>query len=193
MSWEDQEPLQRPCPCGAGRYIVESRSDDWGRFDERWAIQCRPCAEKYGLFREAYNRKGVYETSFSWVSHDLLQKIAEAKLKREESERRLTSEATQAFGERWYAHFEGKAKKTIWSELTEQGKFYPSLGTFYEQVRTSGLRSVLSRYFDRRQLPTVIRILGSCAAALVESMADVEQVERDLEARIFIARQQAYR
>lgn len=192
MSWEDHEPIKRPCLCGNGHYAVIQRSDDWGRFDERWEMECRACSEKYGLHSTTYNRKGMHEASSGWVPHAVLQEVAAAKLKVEEADRRLTADAANQFGERWRAHFNGKAKKTIWSELTEGGKCYPSLGTFYTLVRDSGLDGVLARYFDRGELPTVIRILGPSASALGEWMAEVERLERELDARSSWARQQAF-
>ncbi len=156
-------------------------------------MECCACSEKYGLYSATYNRKGMRETSSGWVSHAMLQQVAAAKLKVEEAERRLTADAASQFGEPWRKHFDGKAKKTIWSELTEDGKCYPSLGTFYAHVRDSGLDRVLARYFDRRELLTVIRILGPSASVLAERMAEVERLERDLDTRSSWARRQAFR
>lgn len=192
MSWEDHAPTRRPCPCGKGHYTVFQRSDDWGRFEERWEMECGACKEKYGLHSATYNRKGIHETSSGWVPHAVLQEVAAARLRVEEADKRLTADAASQFGEPWRAHFDGKAKKTIWSELTEDGKCYPSLGTFYTHVRDSGLDRVLARYFDRRELSTVIRILGPSASTLGERMAEVERLERELDARSSCARQQAF-
>ena len=167
------------------------RSDDWGRFDERWEMHCRACASKFGLYNENYIRKGLHETFSGWVPGAVLKEVAAAKLKLERAEKRLTADAGKQFGARWRAHFDGKTKKAIWSELTEDGKHYPSLGTFYAHVRDSGIDRVLARYFERRELPTVARILGPGASELAAQIADIEGLERELDQQRSQARRQA--
>lgn len=191
MSWEDHEPSKRPCPCCNGHYLVIQRSDDWGRSDERWEMHCPACAEKYGLYSATYNRKGMDETFSGWVPRPVLHEVATAEQTAQEAEKRLTDVASTQFGARWRAHFDGKAKKAIWRELTEDGEHYPSLGTFYAHVRDSGMDRVLARYLDRRELATVVRILGPAAAALTARISEVERLEEALDQRRSEARRQA--
>ena len=47
-------------------------------------------------------------------------------------------------------------------------------------------------YFDPRELPTVIRILGPSASKLSERMAEVVRLEREMDAQDSRARQQAF-
>lgn len=192
MSWEESEPIKRPCPCGKGHYAVIHRSDDWGRSDERWEMYCSSCEAEYGLYAHDYNRKGMKVTYRGWVLRRVLRELATASTAVEEAGKRLTSYAADEFGERWTAHFAGKTKKATWRELTEDGKHYPSLGTFYKHVAESGMARVLARYFDPRELPSVIRILGPGASELRERLAEVERLERELDARYSRARQQAF-
>lgn len=192
MSWEVHEPIKRPCPCGKGHYAVIERSDDWNRFDERWDMQCPACNAKYVLYALDYTRKGMAATYRGWVPCDVLRELATAIAAVEEARKQLTSYAIAALGARWTAHFAGKAKKAVWRELTEDGKHYPSLGTFYKHVADSGMARVLERYFDLRELPTVIRILGPKASALSERMAEVARLEREMDAQDSRARQQAF-
>lgn len=192
MSWEDHEPIKRPCPCGKGHYAVIERSDDWNRFDERWEMQCPACNAKYGLYARDYTRKGMVATYRGWVTRDVLRELAAAMAAVEEAREQLTSYAVAALGARWTVHFAGKAKKAVWRELTEDGKHYPSLGTFYKHVADSGMARVLERYFDPRELPTVIRILGPSASELSERMAEVARLEREMDAQDSRARQQAF-
>lgn len=192
MSWEESEPIKQPCPCGQGHYTMIQRSDDWGRFDERWEMHCLVCEAEYGLYGHDYTRKGMVVTYRGWVLRHVLQELATASAAVEEARKRLASYATDEFGERWTAHFAGKTKKAIWRELTEDGKHYPSLGTFYKHVAESGMAHVLKRYFDPRELPNVIRLLGPSTSDLRERMADAERLERELDAQNSRARQQAF-
>jgi len=59
VSWEDHPPISYPCPCGKRAYSVTQRSDDWGRFEERWKMLCPECQETHGLYSNTVNRKGM--------------------------------------------------------------------------------------------------------------------------------------
>jgi hypothetical protein len=144
-------------------------------------MQCRACGAKYGLYAHDYNRKGLIETYRGWVPRVTLNELAAARLARDKAEKCLGTDAEAAYGKRWLAHFDGKSKKAVWAELTENGKHYPSLQTFYVHVCNSGLDRVLLRYLDRRELPTVVRVLGPDAADLTARLAQFEQMERDLD------------
>ena len=103
----------------------------------------------------------------------------------------LAAFAVAQHGEVWSEHFSGKAKKAIWRELTDDGKDYPSLGTFYLHVRQSSLQSTLTRYFDYQNLSTVIRVLHLTGSELQLRLERVRELERLLEAKNTYARQQA--
>lgn len=192
MSWEVHEPIKRPCPCGKGHYAVIGRSDDWNRFDEHWDMQCPACNAEYVLYTQDYTRKGMAATYRGWVPSSVLRELAAAMAAVEEARKQLSSYAIAALGARWTAHFAGKTKKAVWHELTENGKRYPSLGTFYRHVADSGMARVLEGYFDPRELPTVIRILGPSTSELSERMAEVARLEREMDAQDIRARQQAF-
>lgn len=192
MSWEESEPINRPCPCGAGHYAVIERSDDWNRIDERWEMHCPACAPKYGLYARDYTHKGMAATYRGWLPRSVLQEFAAATTAVEEAKKRLTAYAVDTVGERWKTHFAGKTKKAVWRELTEDGKHYPSLGTFYAHVCDSGLARVLERYFDPRDLSTVVRILGPSGSELAARIVEAERMERALHEQDGRARQLAF-
>lgn len=180
MSWEESEPIKRPCPCGVGHYLVIERSDDWNRFEERWEMHCPDCVATNDLYARDYTRKGITATYRGWVPRSVLLELAAATAAVDEAKKCLTAYAVEAVGERWNAHFAGKTKKTVWRELTEHGKHYPSLGTFYVHVRDADLARVLKRYLEPRDLPTVVRILGLSGSELAMRIAEAERMERDL-------------
>jgi hypothetical protein len=182
MSWDEAAPTYRPCPCGAGEYAVISRFDDWNRSDERWEMHCPACATKYDLYVRNYtDRKGMAATFRGWALRDLLGELAATGAKLNDSKQSLATFASAQFGDHWQAYFAGKTKKAIWSELTESGKCYPSLQTFYTQTRKSGLEHILKEYFSYQGLPKVVRILGlSPQSELARQLKETEHLESEL-------------
>lgn len=192
MSWEEGPSTKHSCPCGNGHYAVVPRSDDWGRYEERWEMLCPSCKETYGLYSLDYNRKGMVSTSHSWVPQQLLRELATGALEVEQAKEMLSAYAISQYEERWSRHFSGKTKKAIWRELTQDGNEYPSLPTFYLQIRDSSLSQQLSRYFNYRQLSTVVRILQLSDTELHVRMGRVQKLERALEEKHSHAQQQRH-
>lgn len=183
MSWEEGLPAKHPCPCGNGQYTIIQRSDDWGRHEERWEMHCQSCLQLYGLYSFDYNRKGMIITSHRWLPRQMLSELAIRASEVEEARKAVSAFAVAQFQDHWNEHFRGKAKKAIWRELTEDGKRYPSLPTFYLQVRESSLEKQLARYFEYPELPTVARILQVGSSELHSRIEKVQAMERALEDR----------
>jgi hypothetical protein len=178
MSWEEGKPAIRPCPCGMNHYVVITRSDDWNRFDESWEMRCPLCAEKYGLYQYNYNRKGFHTTGYEWLPQVTLQELSVRAEELKEAEIGLKAYAIAQHGEPWTRHFDHKTKKAVWCELTEDGKHYPSLPTFYAHVREFGLNRVLAAYFEHNYLPTVVRVLQLSGSELESRMKQVGELQR---------------
>jgi hypothetical protein len=191
MSWEDSEPIEKKCPCGRGHYVVIGRSDDWGRFEDRWEMHCPHCAVEYGLYESNYNRKGLPTTYRGWIPRALLQQLSAAAVELTEAKKQVTEYAIAQFGKHWNMHFSHKTKKAVWRELAEDGKHYPSLPTFYTHVRQSGLQEELERYFEWPKLSTVVRILQLRGSELQARIGQVQELERLLEEKQSHARKQA--
>ena len=183
MSWEESPPIVRPCPCGIGHYTIIERTDDWGRSEERWEMQCQSCVENYGLFSFDYNRKGIVSTSRNWIPRQLSNELATMESTIEREKENLSAFAMTEFLERWKQHFKGKTKKAIWRELTQDGARYPSLPTFYLHIRESNLEQQLARYFDYREIATVIRILQLNHPEIDRQVELIQTLERVLEAK----------
>jgi hypothetical protein len=188
MSWEEGLPAKHPCPCGNGHYTIIQRSDDWGRHQERWEMHCQYCLQLYGLYSFDYNRNGMVNTSHLWLPRQMLSELAIETSEVEEARKAVSAFAVAQFQDRWNEHFRGKAKKAIWRELTEDGKRYPSLPTFYLHVRESSLEKQLARYFEYPELPTVARILQVVSYELHSRIEKVQAMERTLEDRQTLAR-----
>jgi hypothetical protein len=191
VSWEESTPIDRPCPCAAGYYAVINRSDDWGRFDERWEMHCTSCQSGYGLYVYEYNRSGMSNTHRSWLSRELLRELSSLESKLERAKQGLSQSAAAELRSQWFEHFAGKSKKAVWRELTEDGMQYPSLPTFYTHVRQSSLQRVLTRYFEYDELSTVERVLGLDNTELPVRRNQVAELEAELEAKHAYARQHA--
>lgn len=181
MSWEDSKPEPRACPCGKGKYTVTHRSDDWNRFDERWSMLCPRCKADYGLHSYATNRKGIAETHYGWVPKRPLDELAELVKRRDDESRKLAVLLVSRYASSWHEHFKRMSKREIWTELTNDGRNYPSLATFYSHVRQLGLEKVLNRYLVYREVETVGRVLKFSASELDSITKHLRALEQAIE------------
>lgn len=191
MSWEETKPEPRSCPCGRGYYAVTYRSDDWGRFEQRWAMHCPGCATNYALYTYYVNRKGTTETYYGWVPKPFLRELAELRKRMEEEKRRLATYLETQYNEKWLQHFSCKTKKAVWSELTQNGRTYPSLTTFYSHIRDSGLEYVLKGYLQYRETETIIRVLELDDIDLTSMIEMIQKLEQATEQKEQHVRQEA--
>jgi hypothetical protein len=67
MSWEVDREEEKPCPCGQGTYLIQHRSDDWNRYDERWIMNCPTCNKMYKIAITYGNDKGISYEKHAWV------------------------------------------------------------------------------------------------------------------------------
>jgi len=191
MSWEESNPKSHPCPCGKSEYVVIHRSDDWGRFEERWEMRCPRCNTDYGLYTYHLNHKGMTETHYGWVKKSLLQELAELNRQMEDQKEGLRTYLRMHYGAKWLQHFRGKTKKAVWSELTRDGQVYPSLSTLYAHIRSSGLECVLEGYLNHQNVSTVTRILELNDVKLTKLIQIVRELERIVNQKERHIRQQA--
>ena len=190
MSWEESEPENRPCPCGKGRYTVVRRSDDWGRFDEHWAMHCPRCKADYALYIYHANRKGITETHHGWVQKSLLRELTQLQEQTDKEKQRLATYLRTKYAGQWHQYFTGKTKKTIWEELTQNGSHYPSLPTFYNHVRHSVVQNMLNSYLEHHNVGIVIRVLGLDDRKLTSVMQGIQDLEKAAENKERHVRQQ---
>lgn len=193
MSWEEMCRDKRACPCGAGYYAVIERSDDWGRSEELWEMLCSACKVDYGLYTHKYNHNGFTEAYHGWLPKARIVELEAAGKELARTQEAVSLYARSEFSERWNKHFAGESKKSIWGELTENGKHYPSLNTFYQHIRDSSLQQVLDRYFEWPSLPTIVRVLQLCGCELQSRIEEAQKIERLLEEQDGAVRTKAFR
>jgi hypothetical protein len=117
MSWEEMLPDVRPCRCGDGTITFHLEMDDWNRARTYTTYECDRCR------KEADDNARV-QLDRKQMRHALLSMALKL--------------ASDRYLSQWLARFEGKSKKAAWQILTAHQK-YPSLGTFYQHVRETGL------------------------------------------------------
>lgn len=144
-------------------------------------MHCSHCNTHYALYTYYRNRKGITETCHGWVQKPLLQELAGLNERMEEEKKGIATYLREQYGENWIQHFHRKTKKTIWSELTQDGRTYPQLSTFYTHIRDSGLGSVLESYLEYREAGTVIRALELNDIKLTAILARVRKLEELIE------------
>lgn len=67
MSWDIDRETKHDCPCGESTYTIQERSDDWGRSDERWIMNCVKCKDLYKLKSDYIYRGGIEEEIKAWI------------------------------------------------------------------------------------------------------------------------------
>jgi hypothetical protein len=129
MSYEEISRKSRPCWCGKGTIVSVDEMDDWNRFRSWQIIECPAC--------RADDAKRQVEATKKEARRDAARK----KAKKLAKARYLVC---------WLRQFDGLSKKGAWSLLTNQGRNYPSLGTFYSQLKHYGSISDYLRWsFDQ--------------------------------------------
>lgn len=157
MSWEEDFRRKYPCPCGKGEYEEVHYSDDWGRSETRYKMLCPKCKEKY-----VYDHTVIYghpgnEVERGWV----LKSVIEAEQEHRENVR---EKAKMLYFKFWKAKFRNlKSKKQIWKILTLNGKYYPSLGTFYKHTKAytqEEMTEYIDHFFNYHDLKRVFEVCG---------------------------------
>ena len=61
MSW-DTTKRTKPCLCGKGKLVQETRMDDWNRIEENTPyFECEECRNKYNIESKFFNPKPAHE------------------------------------------------------------------------------------------------------------------------------------
>ena len=134
MSWESTE-TKRPCPCGKSTFTIVDRSDDWGRFESHWKMDCPDCRNRYSLYTYGYYRSGLYQEAHRWIDkekYDEAQKLEEESKKTQKVAVALSVERQLPV---LMELFDTKSKKAIWETLNKHIKPFKSLGTFYQHIK----------------------------------------------------------
>jgi hypothetical protein len=178
MSWEEMQSRQNPCPCGQGHYVVADFMDDWNRTEERWTMECSRCVKTHGIYTTSRDEKGVSYPDHSWVPRRVLTELARAQSAVDAKQGAVDEYLRRAYRAGFHRRLAGLSRKAIWQALTDGGKAYPALGTFYKHVRDSGIDSVLDGYLEYRDVDVLVRILGIEDEHLDALRREVEAAQR---------------
>lgn len=157
MSWEEDWRRRYTCPCGKGEYEEASFSDDWGRSETHRTMLCPECKERYVYDHTIIHGHPGNEIERGWV----LKSVLDEEKKYRKNVEVKSKELYYATWQNCFAN--AKTKKEIWKRLTLNGKYPPSLGTFYSHTQKYGkeeLTSDIDRYFNYDDLKRVFEICG---------------------------------
>lgn len=163
----DETELYVKCPCGSGDYsiLIERRS---GFFDkDRIKMRCPVCKEKYRIYDAIFDEHFPSGSErFIWVSRELYDEYGSTKARfnksRKEVANLLESKYMDTMGS---CYHNTKTKKEFWRKLTDNGKRYPPLGSFYRHFSRDGLTDVLRHHVqalssDYERAPIVLKKMG---------------------------------
>lgn len=157
MSWEEIFRRKYPCPCRKGEYEEIHYADDWGRSETHFTMLCLNCKDKYVYDHTIIHGHPGNEIERGWV----LKSVLEA-----ENEHRISLEvkAKSLYLKLWKKRFEClQNKKQIWVVLTLNGKYYPSLGTFYKHTKgynREEMMKYINGFFNYYDLKRVFQVCG---------------------------------
>lgn len=186
MNWEVMSVEKHPCPCGKGIYSVTHRMDDWNRTDISKSMDCEVCRERYVIYSENLYRSGMPGVAQFWISKEVRAEYERLLNEAKALRRQVQILRDQRYLPKWNALFQGKNKKQSWKILTNKGKRYPALGTFYQHTKEEGLAEYLERHFknaDDRDFNEILKILGvedAEVASLIKRATTIEQDAHDL-------------
>ena len=184
MSWDSTE-TQKTCPCGAGTYTVIDRSDDWGRFETSWRMDCAICRAKYSLYTYDYCDSGLRGQGHKWVETTIYNesvKLSEKALAAKSDAVRLAKERYLPVLEEMFSK---SSKKAIWQVLNENIKWYKSLGTFYKHTKNQEKHEYLAELFDHSDLLSVLKIANTEDKDIEKLLKDSSELESKSKALLY--------
>lgn len=161
MSYEKRTTKHR-CPCGKGEYEVAHQENNWGQRDECHKMLCIECNQLYKYVHGGEWYKGI-EGDRGWILKSVIED--EKKKKQEDFNHRteVGKILNEFYFEVWESKFEKcKNKKQVWEILTLNGKYSPSLSSFYSMfkgLQTEVCINSLYKYFN---YDNILRVLEIC-------------------------------
>lgn len=181
MSWEVISTSTHNCPCGLGSYLVVVLSDDWGRTEERWEMRCLKCSSEFALYKYHYQDSGEVWPAYVWVRVEALHRVHAAEANLATFQDRVIATAKSRHLAQWMNHFApASSRKDLWRRLTDNGKRYPSLSTFYQHTRGSDPLEYVAQRFTFQDLAWILEKLAIEDKELDDSLHQAARMERDL-------------
>jgi hypothetical protein len=146
--FEEMGSTIQPCPCGKGKITTTRFMDDWNRTREETKMDCSVCNKKYVFDACEVNEKGQWFQTGNWIKVEDAKKADALVKEAGKMIEKANALAISRYLKLWLNTFADiKSKKEIWSKLISNGKRYPSLSTFYNGVRSSGVERYLESHF----------------------------------------------
>ena len=182
MSWELSGAREHKCPCGQGTYTVRTFTDDWNKSEEQWDMDCPKCKRRYFLYSYTGPNIGPQMRSHRWVRKQTLSRVLRVEAQVEKAKDGVVNLAASRYESKWLAYFNGaKSKKGAWQKLTDGGRRYPSLATFYSQTAKMDLQGYLLQQFNFDGLSIIVEKVGSGDKELKKQLDEVKESELELE------------
>ena len=172
---------QYKCPCGSGTYTVISLTDDWNRSEEQWEMDCSICKQIYQLYSYYYYDSGMTCEAYLWVSKKLYEEMKNVEQEFEKAKKEIIDQANSRYMKIWLSYFnDAKTKKEVWRRLTDNGKKYPSLSTFYSQTKNNDITKYIRNYFYFDNLTYIFEKLGIDDKDINKMIMNVKEIEKKL-------------
>jgi hypothetical protein len=179
MSWEKDYDSQYPCPCGNSTYTKESYSDDWGRNDESWSMNCQICSQGYTLYTNYYYESGMSVSSNFWVTKDELFTYEQTSESVMNQKMETLDFAKNRYLAQWKDLFVScKSKKAIWEKLSKSIGLSISLSTFYSHAKN--VDEYLADCFNIGSLSRILNVIGANDEELNQMLGELVNKETEL-------------
>jgi hypothetical protein len=123
-------------------------------------MDCPDCLINYELYSFEYHDKSVACEGFRWIRKELYKEAGKLRQESNLLLERAINTAKKRYLIKWISHFDDKSKKSIWTELNLNMKWFPSLGTFYKHTKGEEPSEFLSTYFCENHLADIFNILN---------------------------------
>lgn len=155
--------------------------DDWNRSEERWEMDCLTCKQNYRLYTHHYYDSGMACSSCLWVQNGQYESVERIEAQLTKAKEDVVRVATSRYMDKWLSYFQdAKSKKEIWRRLTDNGRRYPSLSTFYAHTRHMDPESCVRKEFDYGNVLIILQKLGITDEEINGKLQAAKQVENRL-------------
>ncbi len=152
---------ERACPCGKGSYAVSVSATEWGRSTEHWVMRCGECRSRYVLLDYALREKDRQWRAHVWILASDRRLLSALDEEIADADASIGRQARLTLLDEWTSLPSSvSSKKGLWELLTDSGELeYPSLSTFYAQVRRTGLERYWEQEFSSHNMPRILVVL----------------------------------
>lgn len=161
MATSIESTREHTCPCGNGTYAVALSANDWGRSTEQWTMRCGECRCRYVLLDYTLREKDRQWLAQVWVLASDRLSLGTLDEEITDAEASIEQRARLTLLDEWMSlPSTVGSRKRLWELMTDSGEIeYPSLSTFYAQVRRIGLDRYWEQEFSPRNMSRILVVL----------------------------------